>query len=69
MMRKKHLFLLMLMWLCCVSAGASTWKRHSCYYTNRIKNVYDTGDKVYYLNDVSLFRFDKSTRTTVILNN
>ena len=68
-MIRKQLFLLMLMWLCCVSADASTWKRFSYYVTSKIQNVYDTGDKVYYLNDGGLFRFDKSTESTVALNN
>ena len=67
-MIKKQFLLMLLIALCCVSADASTWKRYSYYVTSQIQNVYDTGDKVYYLNDGSLFRFDKSSLTTVALN-
>jgi len=67
-MIKKLFLLTMLVWLCCVSADASTWKRYSYYLATQIQNVYDTGDKVYYLNSGGLFRFDKTTLETVALN-
>lgn len=65
---KKYLALLMLLVLTAVAAGASTWKIHNYYVTDNIQNVFDTGDKVYYLNSGHLFQFDKATSTTVSLN-
>ena len=67
-MIKKQFLLMLLIALCCVCADASTWKRYSYYVTSKIQNVYDTGDKVYYLNDGSLFRFDKYSLMTIALN-
>ena len=51
-----------------VTANAGTWKVHSYYMTSKIQNVYDMGDKIYYLNSGSLFQFDKATAKTVALN-
>ena len=45
-MKVKHVLILLLMWLCWVSADASTWKRYSSYVTAKIQNTYDTGEKV-----------------------
>ena len=36
--------------------------------STKIQNVYDTGDKIYYLNSGGLFQFDKATAKTVALN-
>ena len=65
---RKYLALLMLMVLSAVAAGASTWKIHNYYVPASIQNVFDTGDKVYYLNSGHLFQFDKATRATASLN-
>ena len=64
-MKKILLFLAI---LAAVTGNAGTWKVHSCYQTSKIQNVYDTGDKIYYLNSGSLFQFDKATAKTVALN-
>ena len=37
------------------TASAGTWKLHNYYVTGKIQNVYDMGDKVYYLNSNRLF--------------
>jgi len=67
-MLKKHLIFLMLMVMAVAVANAGTWKMHNYYVTANIQNVYDTGDKVYYLNSNVLFQFDKATQTTVALS-
>ena len=67
-MFKKHLFFLLLMVLAVTTANAGTWKIHSYYVSSKIQNIYDTGDKVYYMNSGSLFQFDKATETSVLLN-
>ena len=67
-MRKKQLVFLLLMVLASAIASASTWKIHNYYVAGNIKNVFDTGDKIYYLNSDRLFQFDKATSTTVALN-
>ena len=67
-MTKKHLVFLMLMVMAVATASASTWKIHNYFMTKKIQNVFDTGDKVYYLNSDRLFEFDKATLTTVALN-
>ena len=67
-MAKKHLVFLMLMVMAVATASASTWKIHNYYVTSKIQNVFDTGDKIYYLNSDRLFEFDKATLTTVALN-
>lgn len=66
-MFKKHLIFLMLAVMAIVSANAGTWKMHNYYVTSKIQNVYDTGDKIYYLNSNCLFQFDKTTLETVAL--
>ena len=68
-MLKKHLLFVMLLVMAVVTANAGTWKIHNSYVTANIQNVFDTGDKVYYLNSKCLFRFDKATQETVALNN
>lgn len=67
-MFKKHLFLMLLMVLAVTTANAGTWKIHSYYVSSKIQNIYDTGDKVYYMHSGSLFQFDKATETSVLLN-
>ena len=67
-MTKKHLVFLMLMVMAVATASASTWKIHNYYVTKKIQNVFDTGEKIYYLNGDRLFQFDKATLTTVPLN-
>ncbi len=67
-MTKRHLVFLMLMVMAVATASASTWKIHNCYVTSKIQNVFDTGDKIYYLNTDRLFLFDKATLKTVALN-
>ena len=51
------------------TANGETWKMHSIYVSSYVQNVFDTGDKVYYLNNGNLFQFDKATTTSVALNN
>ena len=63
-MKKILLFLAI---LAAVTGNAGTWKVHSYYVTSKIQNVYDTGDKIYYLNSGSLFQFDKATTKTIAL--
>ena len=67
MLRKYLLFALLLV-MATVTGYAGTWKVHSYYMTSKIQNVYDTGDKVYYLNSGGLFQFDKATSQTIALN-
>ena len=67
-MTKRHLIFLMVILLQLTTADASTWKIHNYFVTKKIQNVFDTGDKVYYLNSDRLFQFDKATLTTVALN-
>jgi len=66
-MFKKRFMFVMLLVLAVASASAGTWKMHNSYVTNLIKNVFDTGDKVYYVNSNKLYQFDKSTQTTLSL--
>lgn len=67
-MAKKHLVFLMLMVMAVATASASTWKIHNYYVTGKIQNVFDTGDKIYYLNCDRLFMFDKTSLETISLN-
>ncbi len=67
-MLKKHLILLTLMLMATAAINAGTWKIHNYYVTSKIQNVYDTGDKVYYLNSNALFQFDKTSHETKALN-
>lgn len=66
-MTKRHLIIFLLAVLAIASASASTWKMHSYYVTASINNVFDTGDKIYYLNSNRLFKFDKATKETVAM--
>ena len=67
-MLKKQLLSLLLMVMAVATTHAGTWITHNYYLTTKIQNVYDTGDKVYYVNSNRLFLFDKVTKTTVSLN-
>ena len=67
-MLKKHFVYLVLAMLAVVSADASTWKIHTSYNVSKMENLFDAGDKVYYLNSGNLFQFDKATSTTIALN-
>ena len=68
-MFKKHLiFSVMLLVMAVFSAHASTWKMHTYYVESKIQNIFDTGDKVYYLNSNCLFRYDKATGVSDALN-
>lgn len=66
-MLKRHFITLLLLVLTVVGTNAGTWKMHSAFVTNKIENIYDTGDKVYYLNSSNLFVFDKATQITTSL--
>ena len=50
------------------SANATTFKRHNAYVEKKMQNIFDTGDKVYYLNSGFLFQFDKATSSTTALH-
>lgn len=67
-MFKKSFMFVMLLVLAFASASAGTWKMHNCYVTKLIKNVFDTGDKIYYVNSDKLYQFDKATSTTIALS-
>ena len=67
-MSKKHLFVVMLMVMAVAVSHAGTWKLHNYYVTSKIQNIYDTGDKIYYLNSNSLYQFDKTTHVTQALS-
>lgn len=67
MIKKHFMLLLTLVALAFATANASTWKLHNYYMNSKIQNVYDTGDKVYYLNSGRLFQFDKTTLQTIAL--
>ena len=51
------------------TAYAGTWITHNYFMSSKIQNVFDTGDKIYYVNCNKLFMFDKTTTQTVSLNN
>ena len=68
MFKLKHLTLVLLMVMSSAFSHAGTWKLHNYYVTSKIQNVYDTGDKVYYLNSDCLFQFDKATKVTNALS-
>ena len=67
-MLKKQFLLVMLLMMAAIGASASTWKIHPYYVAEKIQNIFDTGDKVYYLNSGRLFEFTKATSTTIALN-
>ncbi len=68
-MLKKQFLSLMLLVMAVATASAGTWITHNYYLSSKIQNVFDTGNKIYYVNCNRLFQFDKSTNTTVALNN
>ena len=67
-MLKKHLFLVMLLVMAALSSSAGTWKMHNYYVEKKVQNIFDAGDKVYYLNSNNLFQYDKATHVSVALN-
>jgi len=67
-MLKKHLISLALMVMAIVVSNAGTWKIHNYYVTSQIQNVFDIGDKVYYLNSNVLFQYDKPTNIITALS-
>ena len=66
-MMKRLYILLSLLVLAVVGASAGTWKTHNAFVSTQIDNIFDTGDKVYYLNCNNLFQFDKATQATIAL--
>ena len=67
-MLKRYFQLLLLLVMTVASSQAGTWRIHNYYVSSKIQNVYDTGDKVYYVNSGDLFQFDKATSTTISFN-
>lgn len=67
-MLKKHLILVMLLVMAALSANASTWKMHTYFVEKKVQNIFDTGNKVYYLNSNYLFCYDKTTGVSDALN-
>ena len=67
-MLKKHFVFLLLAVMAIANANASTWKIHNAYVAKKMQSIFDTGDKVYYLNSGNLFQFDKATTNTIALN-
>jgi len=68
-MLKKYFLTFMLVFTAVCSIQADTWKLHGYYVTSSIMNLYDTGEKIYYLVGTQLYMFDKATLTTTSLNN
>ncbi|MBR4829587.1 MAG: hypothetical protein IKZ92_07290 [Muribaculaceae bacterium] len=66
-MLKRHILLFVLIVMSVAVSDATTWIRHNYYVSSSIQNIFDTGDKVYYLNSNMLYRFDKATSTTAAL--
>ena len=67
-MLKRINFLMMFLVAVTLSIHADTWKLHDYYVGSKTQNVFDTKDKVYYLNCNHLFVFDKTTLETTSLN-
>lgn len=67
-MTKKHLLFLLLLVAVIATANAGTWKVYPSYMAQQCQNVFDSGDKIYYLNCYCLFQFDKTTTKTVLLS-
>ena len=67
-MLKKQFLTLALFLMAVATASAGTWITHNYYLSSKIQNVFDTGDKVYYVNCNRLFMFDKTSLKTVALN-
>ncbi len=67
-MLKKQLLTLALFLMVMATASAGTWITHNYYLSTKIQNVFDTGNKIYYVNCNKLFMFDKASSTTVTLN-
>lgn len=69
-MKKYFWILLMLLTPVAISAqvDGGTWKTHAKFAGTLVKNVIETGNKVYYLTNYDLFCFDKQTNENVSLN-
>ena len=67
-MLKKFFLFLLLMVMAVATTSAATWKMHNYYVSSLVQNVYDTGNKIYYVNGGRLYEFDKATSTTIALN-
>jgi len=68
MLKKYYIFLLLLV-MAAASANAGSWKVHNYYLSSKIQNVFEMGDKIYYVNSGNLYQFDKATSQTVLWNN
>lgn len=68
-MLKRYFIGLVLLLTAAVSLNAGSWKVHNYYLSSKIQNVYDMGDKIYYVNSGNLYQFDKATCKTVLWNN
>ena len=68
-MIKRYLIFLVLLVMASVSINAGSWKVHNYYLSSKIQNVYEMGDKIYYVNSGNLYQFDKATSQTVLWNN
>lgn len=67
-MLKRYFLFLSLLVMAVASTEAGTWKIHNYYVSSKIQNVYDMGDKIYYVNSGGLYQFDKATKQTVSFN-
>ena len=67
MMKRYYIFMVMTV-LAVAAATAGTWRMHNYYIGSQVQNIYDTDNRVYYLNSGNLFQFDKTTRVTTALN-
>ena len=67
-MFKKQFMLVLLTLLAVMSASAATWKMHNTFVSSAVKNIYDIGNKVYYVDLTTLFVYDKTTQTTTALS-
>ena len=67
-MLKRYIFFIVFLIMTVVSINAGSWKLHGYYLSSKIQNVYDMGDKVYYVNSGFLYQLDKATSQTVLWN-
>ena len=67
-MRKNTFIALALVMLAALVVNAGTWKIHPFFNSKKVENVFDTGDKVYYMNGGFLFQYDKATSAIQPMN-
>lgn len=67
MMKRYFIFMAMTV-LAAVAATAGTWRMHNYYAGANVRNIYDTDNRVYYLNSGHLYQFDKATCVTTALS-